>query len=151
MIFVQTNQAVQCIRTHQESGRTVSEVIVSFDKQLSTIAPHVSALLSTDEINQLGAWLEDRKQLQQELKDKPLGIAVLEALPGLIQEATDAVRHLDTLDISLHNQIEQSLHLFQTALEKTTHSNHIDESSQFDSMQNEEVLKEQLASIKNKV
>ena len=151
MNFVQTNQSVQCVRTHQENGRTVSEVVVSFDEQLSTIAPHVSALLSTDEINQLGAWLEERKQLQHELKEKPLGIAVLEALPGLIQEATDAVRHLNTVDLSLHNQIEQSLHLFQTALNKASHSDRMNESSQFDSMQDEEVLKEQLTSIKNKV
>lgn len=151
MNFVQTNQSVQCVRMHQENGRTVSEVIVSFDEQLSIIAPHVSALLSADEINQLGAWLEERKQLQQELKDKPLGIAVLEALPGLIQEATNAVRHLDTVDILLHNQIELSLHLFQTALNKASHSDNMDEASQFDSMQDEEVLKEQLTSIKNKV
>ncbi|MFD2231985.1 hypothetical protein [Alkalimarinus sediminis] len=151
MNFVQTNHAVQCVRTHQESGRTVSEVVVSFDAQLSTIAPHVSALLSTDEINQLSAWLEERKQLQKELQDKPLGVAVLEALPGLVQEATEAVEQLEALDVSLHTQIEQSLRLFRTALNKASRSEHLEESNQFDSLQDEEVLKEQLASIKNKV
>lgn len=151
MNFVQTNQSVQCVRTHQQQGRTTSEVVVSFDTQLSTIAPHVSALLSADEIDQLDAWLEERKQLQSELEDKPLGNAVLEVLPGLLQEATDAVRELEVIDMSLRTQIEQSLQLFRTELNKTADSGQIDKSNQFDSMQEEEVLKEQLASIQNKV
>ena len=151
MNFIQTNHAVQCVRTHFEHGREVSEVVVSFDEQLSTIAPHVSALLSTEEINQLGAWLEERTKLQQELKEKPLGMTILEALPGLMQEATDAVRHLESLDASLHSQIEDSLHLFRIALDEALQSGHVDNSNDFDSMQDEEVLKEQLTSIKNKV
>jgi len=151
MNFIQTNHSVQCVRTHLEHGHEVSEVVVSFDEQLSTIAPHVSAALSTEEINQLDTWLKERAQLQQELKEKPLGLTILEALPGLMQEATDAVRHLETLDASLHSQIEDSLHLFRIALDESLHSGHADESNDFDSMQNEEVLKEQLTSIKNKV
>ncbi|UZE95794.1 hypothetical protein [Alkalimarinus alittae] len=151
MNFIRTNHAVQCVRTRQVDGREVSEVVVSFDEQLNTIAPHVSALLSTEEVNQLGAWLEERARLQHELKDKPLGITVLEALPGLLQEATDAVRLLDTLDSSLHNQIEDSLRLFRSTLDDALHTNHTNEQNEFDSMQDEEVLKEQLTSIKSKV
>ncbi|WP_250656568.1 hypothetical protein [Alkalimarinus coralli] len=150
MNFVQTNNAVQCVRTRYVDGREISEVVVSFDDQLCTIAPHVSAHLSSEEIKQLEAWLAERARLQNKLKEKPLGTTVLEALPSLLQEATDAVRHLDSLDVTLHNQITQSLNLFSEALDSALHTSR-HEQSEFDSLQHEEVLKEQLNSIKSKV
>lgn len=151
MEFVRKNHAIQCVRCYQHQGREVSEVVVSFDEQLDTIAPHVTAALSTQELNQLRAWLDERQQLRHELKDKPLGITVLEALPGLIQEATEAAQCLDRIDISLHQDIEQSLRLLKTALNDALHTPPADESQEFDSMQHQEVLKEQLTSIKSKV
>ncbi len=151
MNFVQSNKSVQCIRTHQKHGKEISELIVSFDEQLATIAPHVSALLSAKEISQLDAWLIERNKLQLALEDKPLGITVLEALPGLLQEAADAVSHLEQLDASLYRQIKQSLSLFNTALEGAIRSGDINQLTEFDTMQDEEILKEQLNSIHSKV
>ena len=78
MRFVIDRNQVNCIRPEENDA-----IVATFDAHLREVAPHVAALLSYSERNQLEQWLADRDQILDFDKEQ----AALHALPELIEEA----------------------------------------------------------------
>lgn len=150
MKFIQKDHSVECIREHGNHDHSSEEIVASFDEQLDSIPPHVAGLLSTSEINELEHWLDEKHQLRASLDNKPLGNTILETLPSLMDEATQALASQDILDKELYKQIKKSLMKLDLRLSRF-HKLSEAELSEFNALEQEEVLKEQLNSIQNKI
>ncbi|MBY4677336.1 hypothetical protein [Marinobacterium arenosum] len=152
MKFVTEGDKVNCVRisTDPHTGKPVEAVVVSFDANVDRVAPHVAAELGPQEIAQLEQWLQERARLQAALADKPVEVAVLEALPGVLIEARQALATVDRLDGAVYSQIRETVRQLNEALD---HFKQLTEGDQTVTrqMQSSEVLKQRLESIKKKI
>jgi hypothetical protein len=81
---------------------------------LDTVAPHVAARLKPEETKQLEEFLVDRKRIQA----NPTEQNILEALPGLLKEATEILGSGDSVNKTVYKQLSESVAAFSEALHK---------------------------------
>jgi hypothetical protein len=86
-------------------NKAVYRRVVEFDAHVETIPPHVAARLTSGEIEQLQEFLADRKRIQA----TPAEQNMLEALPGLLREATEILKSVDTVNKTMYTQLSRSI------------------------------------------
>jgi hypothetical protein len=87
--------------------------IVAFDAHLESVPPHVAAKLTKREILELEHFLDDRKRIQA----SPTKDNMLEALPNLLAETSDALSSVDELDRPLYLRLCSSVADLTAALQ----------------------------------
>lgn len=88
MKFQVKNRSIECIRY---SSNNKQSVIARFDEHLRITPPHVISQLIEDELLRLSEWLAERELI----KDAPAENNLLCLLPSLMDEAIDALDHID--------------------------------------------------------
>ena len=88
--------------------------VVAFDAQVDSVPPHVAARLTKREIAELQEFLKDREQIRANPTQKNM----LEALPGLLREATEVLESVDRVNKSTYARLTRSLDRLSAALEK---------------------------------
>jgi hypothetical protein len=88
--------------------------VVDFDARLKTVPPHVAARLTTGEVKQLEEFMADRKRIRA----NPAVKNMLEALPGMLQEAADILDAVDSVNKSLYRELAASIARLDDALEE---------------------------------
>lgn len=99
----------------QESYRRV----VEFDAQVETVPPHVVARLTSGEVEELKAFVKDRKRIEA----NPAAQNMLEALPGLMQEAKEILKSMKSIDKELYADLSASAAELGEALDNVRASN----------------------------
>lgn len=148
MKFVQSQETVSCIRTVVSNGKRKDVVVAEFDERLNEVAPHVAGLLRDEELRSLEEWLEERARLRKELESNSFSQTVLEALPPLLDSAIGTIGEVDSIDKSLLKSIKRKLIRLNSKLDQF-HRFTDEEMKEFHEMEESDVLKEQLDSIKN--
>ena len=111
MDFVVNGNEVRCLREKRD-GSGESVCIVTFDQHLEAIAPHVCAVLSAHEQQELQDWLELRRRSHSQ----PMTALMVEALPDLLLQARDAVISGVEIDQKLFAELELALEQFRSTL-----------------------------------
>ncbi len=152
MKFVREKGSVKCVRTaaSDSSGSSKEVIVATFGEQIDTVPPHVAAKLAEQEIKELERWLQERSALQAKLDEAPVEKTLLETLPTLLQKVTGSLENIDALDMDLFKSIKISLLKLDRKL-NDFHTLTEEEILELDTMQDNEVLKEQLITIKNKL
>ena len=146
MKFITTEHKVKCIR-ELDSGEVE---VVDFDIGVTQVAPHVAAVLSSLEIQELEAWLKARHQLQAHLDQRPDEQNVVEVLPELIRKATLALEQLGQIDRS----VKKELKLRISELKQTLKALDVIDDRHPDGLKKvgkKELLKEKLDIVKKKL
>lgn len=145
MKFQVEGRQINCIRIEKDrkTGESEERVVATFDAHLDFAAPHVAAMLTRNELEQLNLWLQDRKKIQSKSKQQTL----LESLPKILQEATKALDTTPVLNEETLKELIMRMHAFAEALDDklTTTSKRPEELKE---MEPSDVLKEQLNVIK---
>ena len=117
--------------------------VVDFDAHLDTVPPHVEARLTQSEIEELESFLADRKRIQA----NPAEVNMLEALPELLDEATDILSSVDRLNDTMYRKLYSSIAQLIEKLDnvKPRHKGRL---TPIRSMRKSEALKEKLENIK---
>ena len=105
MKFRIAGSKILCSRKDQTVEGDAYRDVVEFDAKVDSVPPHVAARLTTGEVRDLERFLADRKQI----KADPLEINLLEALPELIEEVTDALSSADQLNDDLYERLTTSI------------------------------------------
>lgn len=87
--------------------------VVEFDAHVDTVPPHVAARLSNYEVDHLGAFMADRRRI----KANPAEKNMLEALPGLLEEATEILESVERVNSAMYQQLSTSISNMRAALE----------------------------------
>lgn len=87
--------------------------VVEFDAQLDAVPHHVAAKLIPSEIEELQRFLTDRKRIQANGVD----VNLLEALPELLDEATDILDSADRLNETMYRKLHSSISRLRRTLE----------------------------------
>ncbi|MDE1464163.1 hypothetical protein [Spartinivicinus poritis] len=145
MQFKLEGASIHCIRKHKsrKTNKINEEVVVSFDSHLKEVAPHVAARLTEDEIFSLRHWLKEREQINQE----PTAQNLLEALPDVIEKATEALAELDHLDKITYDKLVNMIEIFLSKIKQyddVCDSSHIE----FTEMDQNQVLAERIHQVK---
>ncbi len=152
MEFITKGEAINCIRIikDKELGKETQVTVASFNAGVDRVPPHVAAVLFIDEVKELVSWLEDRKKLQSKLAKQTIEHTILESLPLLLRQATQALNDVDQLELMLFRSIRERLEELSEALDNTERftAPHKTGSSQ---MQNSEEQKERLDTIKRDI
>lgn len=150
--FRTEGNSVLCVRykVRQSDRRKEESVVATFDAEVDRVAPHVAAALLAPERKMLHQWLLDRRQLKQALRHEPHENTVLGSLPALLDEAISATQSTDDMDAQLYTLIKQKLATLDTALEQVD-SQARSGRAELKVMNDEEVLKEQLRTIKRRL
>ncbi|WP_067868755.1 hypothetical protein [Neptuniibacter marinus] len=146
MKFITTDSKVKCIR--EIAGQ--EKLIVDFDINVNQVAPHVAALLSTYEINELEAWLTARDTLQEHLEEMPNEKNIIDILPELMHEATQALKELGYIDKQVKKELKLRSRELSTLLKSI---NTVDESrpKKANTVGKIEILKEKLDAVKKQL
>ncbi|MFT4583758.1 MAG: hypothetical protein ACI915_004644 [Gammaproteobacteria bacterium] len=88
-------------------------VVVEFDSHVDRIPPHVAARLAHSEIAELEHFLADRRRIQA----NPTAKNLLEALPGLLREATQILDSVAHVNSATYKQLRTSTSQMSVALE----------------------------------
>ncbi len=149
MDFINETGKIKCLKEIHIQGNELAKPveIASFDELVETVPPHVASKLSSEEIKQLELWLKERESLKEKLQEAPLEKTVVETLPALLREATNALEEIDGVDHVLYKDIKLQLSEFDNKLSKLKQLNDDDTLAQ-NEMNDSEVLKEQLKIIK---
>lgn len=146
MRFVTESNQIKCIRIlENESGEISEEIVTTFDAHLEEISPHVMSSLSTGEQQQLIHWLGDRRVL----KEQSIKQIILIALPGLLEEARNAIDKLQVISSEQYKDLSNSISSFNKSL--TANKGKITEHSDDPNlklMSSPEALREMLAILK---
>jgi len=152
MKFESDDFQVKCIRELKtEAGKPNKlKIVATFHNNIDQVAPHVAAALFPEEISQLKLWLNERTKLHKKLQQDSLGNTVLEVFPSILDEAIFAFERVEEIDPELLKDIERKLEKCKKSIDK------LDQGSKKNSlkikvMQDSEVLKEQLDSIRNSI
>lgn len=86
--------------------------VVEFDAHVDGVPPHVSARLTAGEVQELRAFLADRRRI----KANPAGKNMLEALPGLLDEAIAIVDSVDEVNLALYESLAAAIERLRTSL-----------------------------------
>ena len=150
MKFVNEAGSIHCIRVASGAIGDEREVIIAtFHDEVESVPPHVAALLSPDEIVQLERWLLNQIELKKKLEQQPVEKTMLETLPVYLHECMHSLQSIEVIDAELSLSICESLDALKARLERISKSEegHLE----CDALNETEVLKEQLISIKNSV
>ncbi len=79
--------------------------VVAFDAHLDSVPPHVAAKLTRREIEELGHFLSDRSRIRSNSTEANM----LDALPSLLAESTEALYSSNELERSLHERLSSSV------------------------------------------
>ncbi len=150
--FRTEGSSVLCLRykVSPRHGRADEKVVASFDVAVDRVAPHVAAVLTAPERQRLQHWLSDRHTLQQGLRHEPLENTVLESLPALLDEAISAAASAEDMDIATYQLIKRKLTTLERMLDNVESQSQPDK-LELKVMNDEEVLKEQLRTIKRRL
>ena len=121
MEFITKDETILCIRIlkNKDSAKETRNTVTSFDAHVGRVAPHVSAVLTLEEVKELELWLKDRTNLQSRLEGQPIEDTILESLPLLLNQATKALKHVDHLDSTVFRSINESLTELSEVLDNT--------------------------------
>ena len=152
MEFITKGETIHCVRTikNQDSGKDASIIVASFDAHVNRIAPHVVTKLSPEEVKELELWLKDRTNLQIRLEGQSIEDTILEALPILLKQATQALKDADHLDSMIFHSINERLKELTEALENALQHT-VTSRAGLKQMQNSEEQKERLDTIKKDI
>lgn len=117
--------------------------VVEFDAQLDAVPPHVAAKLTPGEVEKLEHFLQDRKRIQA----NPTEVNMLEALPQLLDEATDILGSVDKLNETIYRKLHSSIARMRRALDDVKPGDE-GQATPVRTMQPSEALKEKLENIK---
>jgi hypothetical protein len=117
--------------------------VVEFDAHLDAVAPHVAAKLTPREIEELEHFLADRKRIQA----NPADVNMLEALPELLDEATDILDSADRLNETMYRRLCSSVARLRRTLEDVK-PDPKEQVTPVRTMRKSEALKEKLENIK---
>lgn len=120
--------------------------VVEFDSHVDTIPPHVSARLTNSEIKQLKEFLADRKRIQATPAEKNM----LEALPGLLLEATEIIKSVNTVNKTMYKQLSRSIGELAQALDDVKPAP-VGGPTPVNRMRNSQAQKERLENIKQEL
>lgn len=120
--------------------------VVEFDAHVDSVPPHVAAKLTNGEVEQLKKFIADRKRIQA----NPVETNVLEALPGLLQEATDVLGTVERVDKTMYRKLSESIAVLNDALDKVRPAPRRG-LTPVESMRYSEAQKERLESIKQEL
>ncbi len=148
MKFELDHNTVNCLRPSGDGENW--KVVASFDACIDVVAPHVSAVLISDEIEELEVWLRERSKLKHELKTENLDRLVLEALPLLLSEAIDLIDNSSSINIDLYQEIRQSLAQIESKLEALSKTQY-NKLNNYSAIDDAELLKQHLESIKSRI
>lgn len=120
--------------------------VVEFDTHVESVPPHVAARLARREIEELEAFLADRQRIRANPSDKNM----LEALPGLLDDATDILESVDQVNETVYSALETSVAALCTAMARVKPARG-DELTRVDNMLGSEAQKERLEHIKQEM
>lgn len=120
--------------------------VVEFDAHLDVVPPHVAAKLTQSEIVGLDHFLADRKRIQAD----PEAVNMLEALPELLDEATDILGSADRLNETMYRKLHSSIARLRRTLDNVK-PGHKGQETLVRTMRKPEALKEKLDSIKQDI
>lgn len=148
MRFVIGETQVLCLRESKnpKTDETIEEEITSFDVVLDVIAPHVAALLRPEEINDLKIWLKERKKIQNE----PAELQLLRTLPDMMREGAKVLNRIDNLDRPSYDNLVDAMKIFSKDL-KRFDDIYKSEGSNYQSIDDDQVMKERLHSIRKDI
>lgn len=118
--------------------------VVEFDAHVDSVPPHVAARLTKNEIGQLESFLADRRRIRA----NPAGKNMLEALPGLIEEATAIVESVDQLNGEMYDKLIASIAALRAALDNVKPADDDDRLTTVTNMHGSGAQKERLEYIK---
>jgi hypothetical protein len=121
MEFITKDETILCIRIikNKDSAKETRNTVTSFDARVGRVAPHVSAVLTVEEVNELELWLKDRTNLQSRLEGQPIEDTILESLPHILNQAVKALKHVNHLDSTVFRSIKESLSDLSEVLDNT--------------------------------
>lgn len=151
MEFITEGDTVKCIRCVPEGNHENRITVATFHIDVDRVAPHVASALSSEEISELEQWLEDRSKLQDVLKERPIEITILEALPGVLDQSVSAIKELGQLDKNLYKAIKQKMAALTSELDSIDRLEPEVSKVQLKKIPNSEVLKERLETIKDNI
>jgi hypothetical protein len=117
--------------------------VVEFDAHVESVPPHVSAKLISSEIEELKEFMADRKRIQANPTEKNM----LEALPDLLQEATDILNSVERVNETMYNNLSAAIARMSCALDNVKPVSR-GEPTPVNSMRSSDAQKERLANIK---
>lgn len=120
--------------------------VVEFDAHVDGVPPHVSARLTAGEIQELRAFLADRRRI----KANPAEKNMLEALPGLIEEAVAVVDSVDEVNVALYESLAGAIQRLRTSLGRVRPSG-MDGTTTVRNMKDKEAQKERLDQIRRHI
>lgn len=120
--------------------------VVAFDEHLDTVPPHVASKLTQSEIEELEHFLADRKRIQA----NPAEVNMLEALPELLDEATEILGSADRLNETMYRKLQSSIARLRRTLDGVRPGNK-GRVTPVRSMRKSEALKEKLENIKKDI
>ena len=144
MRFTVAGSKIICSRIDNTvEGADKYRAVVEFDEHLDVVPPHVAARLTQTEIEDLEDFLADRKRIQA----SPAKVNMLEALPELLDEATEILGQADRLNEAMYRKLHSSIGRLRRTLDgvKPGEKGQI---TPVRSMRKSEELKERLESIK---
>lgn len=114
MKFIVAGNKIVCSR----KDNTVEENdayrhVVEFDAHVDSVPPHVAARLTNYEVDQLAAFMADRRRI----KANPAEKNMLEALPGLLDEAIEILASVERVNSAMYEQLSASISNMREALE----------------------------------
>jgi hypothetical protein len=144
MKFTAAGSKIICSRVDNTvENRTTYRQVVDFDAHVESVPPHVAAKLTQGEIEELEYFLEDRRRIQAD----PADINMLEALPELIEEVTDALYSANQLNEAIYKRLFASVERLTAAL-NSVRPRAGNGTRRMQGMRPSEVLKERLKIIK---
>lgn len=120
--------------------------VVEFDEHLDAVPPHVAAKLTQGEVEELEHFLADRKRIQA----NPAEVNMLEALPELLDEATDILGSANRLNETLYRKLHSSIGRLRRTLDDVKPASE-GQVTPVRSMRRSEALKEKLENIKQDI
>ncbi|MCP4595398.1 hypothetical protein [Neptuniibacter sp.] len=151
MEFITEGDTVKCIRRIPEGKHVNLITVATFHIDVDRVAPHVASALSSEEIFELEQWLEDRSKLQEALKERPIEITILEALPGVLDQSVSALKELGQLDKDLYKAIRKKITSLTSELDRIDRIEPEASKVKLKQIPNSEVLKERLETIKDNI
>ena len=146
MNFTVAGSKVLCSRIDNTvAEEEVYRRVVEFDAHVESVPPHVSAKLIGSEIEQLQAFMADRKRIQA----NPAIKNMLEALPGLLEEATVVLSSVKRVNETMYSTLSAAITKTRRALDGVKPVSQ-GEPTPVNGMRYSEAQKERLKNIKRK-
>ena len=149
MEFITEGDTVKCVRVISGAEQESRVTVATFHVDVDRVAPHVAASLAPEEISELELWLRDRTNLQEALEERPIEITILDTLPEVLDQATNAINELGELNKEIYQSIRDKISLLTCALDKIDHLETETKKVKLKKMPKSEVLKERLGAIKD--